>query len=69
MFKNTKIALFSDLHIGVHKNHPDWHKVSLQFGEWFVKDLTDRGIRDIVFCGDYFHTRHEIEQTTLKILI
>lgn len=66
MFNNKKIALFSDLHIGVHRDSPDWHKIALSFGDWFVEDLTNRGIRDIIFCGDYFHTRHELEQTTLK---
>lgn len=66
MFKNSKIALFSDLHIGVHRDSSDWHNIALSFGDWFVRDLKKRNIRDIIFCGDYFHTRHELEQTTLR---
>jgi len=66
MFKNSKIALFSDLHIGVHKDSSVWHTIALNFGDWFVKELNRKNIKDIIFCGDFFHTRHEIEQTTLK---
>lgn len=66
MFKNKQIALFSDLHIGVHKDSPEWHNIALNFGDWFVTDLSKRNITDIIFCGDFFHTRHEIEQTTLR---
>ena len=65
LFKGTKIALFSDLHIGVHRDSCSWHKVVLDFADWFVRVLEDRDIQDIVFCGDFFHTRHEIEQMSL----
>jgi DNA repair exonuclease SbcCD nuclease subunit len=65
LFKKKKIALFTDIHIGVHKNSPVWHNVALSFCDWMIDRLRERGITDIVFCGDFYHTRHEIEQTTL----
>lgn len=66
MFVSDKIALFSDLHIGVHKDSSTWHKIALDFGDWFIEKLNKNSIKDVVFCGDFFHTRHQIEQTTLS---
>lgn len=64
-FKNKEIAIFSDIHIGVHHNSKFWHDVSLKWVEWFISDIRKRGITDVVFCGDYFHTRDEISVDTL----
>lgn len=66
MFNSSKVAIFSDLHIGVHKDSIVWHKIALDFGDWFVRELDRNGIEDVIFCGDFFHTRHQIEQTTLS---
>jgi DNA repair exonuclease SbcCD nuclease subunit len=65
MLHHNKVALFTDLHIGIHKNSSTWHKIALNFGDWFVEVLERNKIKDIIFCGDFYHTRHEIEQTTL----
>ena len=66
LFQGKQVALFSDLHIGVHRDSPVWHDIALKFADWFVDVLNKRDIKDIVFCGDYFHTRHEIVQTSLQ---
>jgi DNA repair exonuclease SbcCD nuclease subunit len=65
LFKNKKVAIFTDIHIGIHKNSAVWHNVALSFCDWMIDRLQERGITDIIFCGDFYHTRHEIEQTTL----
>lgn len=64
-FKNSKIAVFSDLHIGVHQNSRFWHNIARSWAEWIVADLKRNDITDIVFCGDFFHTRDEISVDTL----
>lgn len=65
LITQPKVALFTDIHIGIHKNSPIWHNISLEFCDWFVEQLHKNKITDIIFCGDFYHTRHEIEQTTL----
>lgn len=65
LFKNSKIAIFSDLHIGVHQDSKFWHDISLEWAKWYIGDLKKKGITDIVFCGDYFHTRDEVNVDTL----
>lgn len=65
-FKNNKIAIFSDIHIGVHKDSKFWHDISFEWAKWFISDLKKRQITDIVFCGDWFHTREEISVDSLS---
>lgn len=64
-FKKREIAIFSDIHLGVHHNSKFWHDVSLSWAKWFIEDLKNKGIEDVVFCGDYFHTRDEVSVDTL----
>lgn len=64
-FSDSKIAVFSDLHIGVHQNSRFWHNIAKSWAEWIISDLKQQKITDIVFCGDYFHTRDEISVDTL----
>lgn len=65
ILEGRKIGLFSDCHIGVHGNNDKWHKISLDFADWAISEFTKRGVTDIVFCGDFFHYREEVNQTTL----
>ena len=63
---SKKIALFSDLHLGVHQNNDFWLGVAKKWSEWYIKELKDRNITDIIFCGDFFHYRDEISVKTLN---
>jgi DNA repair exonuclease SbcCD nuclease subunit len=62
---NNNIAIFSDLHLGVHQNSNFWFDISIDWVKWFVEDLKKRKIDSIVFCGDFFHHRDEVSLTTL----
>jgi DNA repair exonuclease SbcCD nuclease subunit len=62
---NNKVAIFSDLHIGVHQNSNFWIETSLEWAKWFASDLKSKGIKDIIFCGDFFHYRDEISLISL----
>ena len=62
---NNKVAIFSDLHLGVHQNSDFWLDVSSNWVNWFVDQLTSRGIKDVIFCGDWMHYRDAVEVKTL----
>jgi DNA repair exonuclease SbcCD nuclease subunit len=65
MSQNKKVAIISDLHLGVHLNSPAWHDISLEWAKWLVNELTEKDITQIIFCGDFFHSRSEITVNTL----
>lgn len=65
--KDTTVAIFSDLHLGVHQNSLFWHETSLKWCEWFVDELKKKDIKTILFLGDFFHYRDEVAVNTLDI--
>ena len=64
-FSSNKVGCISDIHLGVHQNSQTWHKIALDFAEWFDRELRLRGIKDIIIAGDIFHNRHEIGVNTI----
>ena len=62
-----KVAVVSDIHIGAHQNSSQWHKVLLEWGEWFKKECREKGLTDIIIPGDLFHERNEINVHTLHV--
>jgi len=64
---DNNYAIFSDLHLGVHQNSPVWHKIALDWSDWFVSELKKKGIDKILFLGDYFHSRSDISVNTLHV--
>lgn len=62
---SNKVAIFTDLHLGVHQNSSFWIDVSMDWMNWFKKDLQSKGITTIIFCGDFFHYRDEVSLVTL----
>ena len=65
MSQNKQVAIISDLHLGVHLNSTAWHDISLEWAKWLVNELTEKDIIQIIFCGDFFHSRSEITVNTL----
>lgn len=65
-FDEKNIALFTDIHIGVHRDSPLWHQIALNWVDWFVEELKKRNIKNILFCGDFFHNRSSVDLTTLQ---
>jgi len=62
----NKVAIFSDIHLGVHQNSDFWLGVASKWADWYIKELNDKGVTDIIFCGDFFHYRDEISVKTLN---
>ena len=64
---NSKVAIISDLHLGVHGNSPEWHKNAVEWANWFKQECISNDIVDIIFCGDWHHNRSEISVNTLQV--
>jgi DNA repair exonuclease SbcCD nuclease subunit len=63
-----KIAIISDIHMGVHQSSELWHQTSLNFASWLKNTLHERDIKDVVILGDVLHDKDEVAVTTLDIL-
>lgn len=63
----SKVAIFSDLHLGIKQDSVIWHEIALNWCDWFVAENKKRGIKDVVFLGDFFHTRNTISANTLHV--
>lgn len=65
--ENSKIGIISDLHLGVHSNSSQWHKIALEWARWQRQEFLNHNIKDIIFCGDWHHSRSEISVNTLQV--
>lgn len=63
----NKVAIFSDLHLGIKQDSIVWHDIALQWCDWFVSELNKNKIKNVVFLGDFFHTRNTISANTLHV--
>lgn len=63
----SKIALFSDLHLGVHGNSSEWLQRSYDWCEWFVVELKKHNIKKVFFLGDWFHNRSDVSVSVLSM--
>lgn len=66
-FNKPRIGIVSDLHLGVHTNSTQWHDIAITWAAWLSNEFKRKGIKDIVFCGDWHHNRSEISVNTLQI--
>lgn len=67
MISKPKVAIFSDLHLGIYGNSYEWHKIALFWANWISKELKKKKIKDIFFLGDFFHNRSEISVQTIHV--
>jgi DNA repair exonuclease SbcCD nuclease subunit len=67
MIKQSKIAMFSDLHLGIYGNSERWHDTALKWADWMVDELTKKNIVDVFFLGDFFDNRTEISVQTIHV--
>ena len=63
----SKVAIFSDLHLGLYGNSTDWHDIALKWADWIVEDMKKKKIKDVFFLGDFFHNRSEISVQTVHV--
>ncbi len=65
--EKSKIAIFTDLHLGKHNNSGDWHKIATDWCDWFIDELKAKKIKDVMFMGDWHDNRSEISVHTLDV--
>lgn len=61
----TKIGIFSDVHLGNYKDDPLWHKIAIDMAQWAADEYKKQGISEIIIAGDLFHDRFEINTKTI----
>jgi len=66
--KDERVAIVSDIHIGKHQNNSNWHKIALEFGEYFRETLKKDNIKDIIICGDVNDDREEISVQSINVV-
>jgi DNA repair exonuclease SbcCD nuclease subunit len=64
-FSDNRVAIFTDLHLGVHQNSSSWHDIGKKWADWFISSLKENNIKTILFTGDFFHSRSEISVNTI----
>ena len=45
-----------------------WHDTTLKWATWLKKELTAKGVTDIIIPGDLFHYRDEIAVNTIHVV-
>ena len=43
-----RVAIFSDLHLGVHTNSSEWHNYAVEWANWFKDECKRNNIKDII---------------------
>jgi hypothetical protein len=61
------VALFTDLHIGIHHGSPIWLEVATEWSEWFSLEIQRMGVEEVYFLGDFFHGKHPENKRTLAV--
>lgn len=61
-----KAILFTDIHFGLNLDSPDFHKITLDFGEWMKDEANKLGITTLICCGDVFHNRKNVFSPTIQ---
>ena len=61
-----KLAIFTDLHLGIKSDDHKWHDVAFKWADSMIERLEKDGINTIVFLGDFFHNRSTISVDTLN---
>lgn len=62
-----KIAIFSDLHLGIKSDSVEWHNIALDWIDSIIPVLEKNKIKDIFFLGDWYHNRSAINVLTSHI--
>ncbi len=63
-----KTACYTDIHFGKKQNNKKHNQDCLDFTKWFCDEVkNDPSITDIVFLGDYFENRAQVNVETLNM--
>lgn len=59
-------AIISDLHIGVHRSDPKYLQWTLDYVNFLVEKLKERGTKTLFILGDVFHNRKEVSTIAIE---
>ena len=59
-----KVALFTDIHLGLRNDTEQHNQDCLEFIEWFAKETISNSCDAIIFLGDWYHNRVRTENRT-----
>jgi len=62
----NKAAIFTDIHYGLKNNSEQHNKDCNDFVDWFIEQSLDLGCETFIFMGDWHHSRHTINVSTLN---
>jgi DNA repair exonuclease SbcCD nuclease subunit len=62
----VKAILFSDIHLGLSNDSPQFHEISINFAVWMAEQAKSRGIKTLICGGDVFHNRKAINLLTIE---
>ena len=66
-FLEGKTLVFSDQHFGVKSNSPLRQKIGIQAIKEILSYAKKNSVKNIIFCGDWFHSRATLDVSTLDI--
>ena len=64
-----KVAVFTDLHVGLKSNSATHLKDCEEFVDWFIKEAVAEGCETAIFMGDWSHNRNSLNLITLDTSI
>lgn len=64
-----KVAVFTDLHVGLKSNSATHLKDCEEFVDWFIKEAITEGCETAIFMGDWSHNRNSLNLITLDTSI
>ena len=50
----NKIAIFSDIHLGVHQNNDFWLGIANKWADWYIKELKDKDFLYQLVMDNFF---------------
>ena len=62
----AKFLLIGDLHFGEKSNSEKFNNQVIDFIDWACEKGVEKGVDGVIQLGDYFHTRHKIDVSTLN---
>jgi len=66
MINGNKVAVFTDIHFGVHANNRQFLEVCCDTMGWITSYCKENSINDVLFCGDFFDSRSSIDVNTMS---
>lgn len=63
--KITKLAMWTDIHVGARNNSTQHNEDCLEFIDWFIEKVNEEKPSHIVFLGDFFENRNAINVCTM----